>query len=65
MFMKKGLVALGCMNGVLFFGTTNAIMDDMITNLKRYFNLKVEEDVFAFLGIEIIREKNGETISLR
>ena len=65
MFMKKGLIALMYVDNLLFFGTTDAIIDEMIANLKRDFDLKVEEDVFAFLGIEIVRDKKGNAISLR
>ena len=65
MFMKKGLVALVYVDDVLFFGTSDAIIDEMIATLKRDFDLKVEEDVFAFLGIEIIKDKKGNAISLR
>ena len=42
------------MDNVLFFGTSDAIIDEMIATLKRDFDLKVKEDVFDFLGIEII-----------
>ena len=65
MFMKKGLVVLVYVDDVLFFGTTDAIIDEMIANLKRDFDLKVKKDVFAFLDIEIIRDKKGNAISLR
>ena len=65
MFMKKGLVALVYVDDVLFFGMLDAIIDEMIATLKRDFDLKVEEDVFAFLGIEIIKDKKGNAISLR
>ena len=51
MFMKKRLVSLVYVDDVLFFGTTDAIIDKMISNLKRDFDLKVEENVFPFLGI--------------
>ena len=33
--------------------------------LKKDFDLKVEEDVFAFLGIKILKDKKGNAISLR
>ena len=38
-------------------------IDEMIANLEKDFDLKVEEDAFAFLGIEMIRDKKGNTIS--
>ena len=65
MFMKKGLVALVYVDDALFFGTTDAIIDEMIANTKRDFDLKVEADVFAFLEIEIVKDKKGNVISLR
>ena len=45
-FMKKGLVALVYEDDILFFSTTDAIIDKMIANLKKDFDLTVEEDVF-------------------
>ena len=51
MFMEKGLISPVYVDDVLFFGTTDAIIDKMISNLKRDFDLKVEENVFPFLGI--------------
>ena len=60
MFMKKGLVSLVYVDDVLFFGTSYAIIDEMIATLKRGFDLKVEVDEFAFLGIEIIKDKKGK-----
>ena len=55
--MKKGLVVLVHVDDVVFFGTTDAIIDEMIANLKMDFDLKVEEDVFTFLGIELVEDK--------
>ena len=52
------------MDGILFFGTTGAIIDEMIANLKKDFDLKAEADVFAFLGIEMIKDKKRNAISL-
>ena len=43
---------------------TDAIIDEMIANLKIDFALKVEADVFAFLGNEVIKDKKGNAISL-
>ena len=65
MFMKKGLVAFVYMGDVLFFGTTYAIIDEMTANLKMNFDFKVEENVFAFLSIKIIKDKKENAISLR
>ena len=64
MFMKKGHVALVYMDDMLFFGTTYMAIDKMIANLKKVFDLKVEDDVFAFLDIKIIKAKKGNAISL-
>ena len=50
MFMNNMLVALVYVDNVLFFGTSDAIIDEMIATLKRDFDLKVEEDVLAFFG---------------
>ena len=45
---------------------TNAIIDEMIVSLKKDFDLKqVKEDVFAFLGIKIIKDNKENAIFLR
>ena len=62
--MKKWQAVLVYVDDVLFFSTTDAIIDKMIANLKKDFDLKVEEDVFAFLEIKIIQDKKGNMISL-
>ena len=65
MFMKEGLVVLVYVDDILFIGKSDAMIDEMIANLKRDFDLKVEVDEFAFLGIEIIKDKKANAISLR
>ena len=59
LFLKKGLVALVYVDDVLFFGKSDAIIDEMIANLKRDFDLKVEGTVDAFLGVEVLEHKKG------
>mmetsp|Transcript_31063 Transcript_31063/g.45455 ORF Transcript_31063/g.45455 Transcript_31063/m.45455 type:complete len:340 (+) Transcript_31063:1620-2639(+) len=58
--MKKDLIALVYVDDVLFFGTTEKIIDEMIKDLQKDFDLNVEDDVFAFLGIEIFKNKQGQ-----
>ena len=65
MFMKKGLIALVYVHDALFFGTTDAIIDEVVANLKQDLDLKVEQDVFALLDVKIISGKKGNVISLR
>ena len=40
MFMKKGLVVLAYVDDVMFFGTIDAIIYEMIANLKKDFGLR-------------------------
>ena len=60
LFMKKDLIALVYVDDVLFFGTTEKIIDAMIKDLQKDFDLNVEDDEFAFLGIEIFKNKQGQ-----
>ena len=64
MFIKKGLVDLVYKDNILFCGMSDAIINEMIATLKRDLDLKVEADVFAFLGNEIIKYKKGNAIFL-
>eukprot|EP00816_Leptocylindrus_hargravesii_P012686 CAMPEP_0196824834 /NCGR_PEP_ID=MMETSP1362-20130617/92709_1 /TAXON_ID=163516 /ORGANISM="Leptocylindrus danicus, Strain CCMP1856" /LENGTH=182 /DNA_ID=CAMNT_0042205181 /DNA_START=6642 /DNA_END=7190 /DNA_ORIENTATION=+ len=36
------------------------IIDDMVENLQKDFDLNVEDNMFAFLGIEMYKDKNGK-----
>jgi len=60
MFMKKKLIVLVYVNDVLFFGMTEKIIGDMIEDLQKDFDLNVEDSMFAFLGIEMFKDKKGK-----
>ena len=42
MFLKKGLVALVYVDDVLFFGTSDKMIDKVIRDLKKNFDLSKE-----------------------
>ena len=48
-----------------FFGKNGQILDKMIEDLKREFDLKHEGDVGAFLGIDIVRNENDGSSTLK
>ena len=60
MFMKKGLVALVYVDDVLFFGTLDKSIDNVIGDLKKNFDLSEEGTVEAFLGMEISDHNKGK-----
>ena len=57
LFLKKDLVALVYVDGVLFFGKTDKIIDKMISSLQKDLDLNVEGTVEAFLGVEVMEHK--------
>ena len=48
--MKKGLVALVYVDDVLSFGTSDKMIDKIIRDLKKNFDLSEEGTVEDFLG---------------
>ena len=59
LFLMDDLVALVYVDDVLFFGKSEKIIDNMIASLKKEFDLNVEGSVEAFLGVEVIKHKDG------
>lgn len=61
MFIGDGMVTLTYVDDVLFFGRDSKKIDAKIKAIEaRGFKLTIEEDVYAFLGVEVIRLPNGE-----
>jgi hypothetical protein len=62
MFVGDGMVVLTYVDDLLFFGGPEADrIDALIKSIKeRGYELTVEEDVYAFLGVEVIRHSTGE-----
>ena len=61
MYIGDGMVTLTYVDDVLFSGRDSKKIDAKIKAIKaRGFKLTIEEDVYAFLGVEVIRLPNGE-----
>ena len=65
LFSKNGVIILVYVDDCLFFGKNGQILDEMIEDLKKEFNLKHERDVGAFLGINIVRNENDGSFTLK
>ncbi|MGH7954625.1 MAG: reverse transcriptase domain-containing protein, partial [Gloeomargaritales cyanobacterium] len=55
---EKNIICLIYIDDCLFFARTDAAIDEMIQDLKQEFELVVEQDVNAYLGIELKRSGN-------
>ena len=61
MFIGDGMVVLTYVDDVLFFGKDGSKIDPKIKAIEaRGFKLRIEDDVYAFLGVEVVRLPNGE-----
>ena len=65
LFSKNGVIILVYVDDCLFFGKNGQILDEMIEDLKKEFDLKHEGDVRAFLGIDIVRNENDGSFMLK
>ena len=59
LFLKDDIVALVYVDDVLFFARTDELIDEVIEDLKKEFDLKVEGTVTAFLGMEVHTNQKG------
>ena len=60
MFIGPDMILLTYVDDVLFFGKDGSKIDAKIKSIKaRGFKLTIEEDVYAFLGVEVCRLPNG------
>jgi hypothetical protein len=65
MYCGDGVICLTYVDDCLFFGKDQAVIDNKIARIQASgLKLTVEEDIFAFLGVEIVRKANGD-IELR
>ena len=48
------------MDDCSFFAKNQADIDVLIVDLKQDFDLEVEEDVYAFLGVEVTKDEHGK-----
>ena len=66
-YFGKGMLILVYVDDVLVFGPSQEHIDDMLGNLKNSkMEFSVEEDVYAFLGVELKRnEATGEVTLLQ
>ncbi len=64
-FVHEDMVCVVYCDDVLFFGRDSTKVDEMIKNLKGEFDLTEEEDVYAFLGVQLERDKETGSITLK
>ena len=57
-----GMVVLVCVDDCLFFARDKSQIDAVISNLKKRFSLTVEDDVYAFLGIEVEQQTDSQGV---
>ena len=61
MFVGDGVVCLTYVDDCLFFGKDQSKIDEKIELIQRDgLKLTVEEDIYAFLGVEVDRKSNGD-----
>ena len=61
MFIGDDIILLTYVDDVLFFGKSSAKIDAKIKAIQaRGFKLTIEDDVYAFLGVEVHQLANGE-----
>ena len=61
MFVGDGVVCLTYVDDGLFFGKDQSKIDEKIELIQRDgLKLTVEEDIYAFLGVEVDRKSNGD-----
>ena len=65
LFFGKGLVLLVYVDDILVFGPNKHNIDELIKELKdKKMNLTVEDDVYAFLGVEVKTDSKEGVIKL-
>ena len=61
MFVGDGIICLTYVDDCLFFGKDQAKIDEKIELIQRDgLKLTVEDDIYAFLGVEVDRKSNGD-----
>ena len=57
--LHKYIICVIYVDDTIFFAKTQSIIDDMIKNLRKSFELTDEGNVEAFLGIQVTHHTNG------
>jgi hypothetical protein len=61
MYCGDGVIVLTYVDDCLFFGKDKTKIDRKIQNIQASgLKLTVEDDIYAFLGVEVIRKENGQ-----
>ena len=60
LYIKDDIICLVYVDDTIFFAKEEKVIDDMITELQKDFDLTDEGDVEAFLGIKIEHHTNGD-----
>jgi len=60
LFIKDDIICLIYVDDTIFFAKNQEIIDDMISNLKKDFDLTDEGDVDAFLGVQFDYLEDGQ-----
>ena len=65
LFVKDGVICLVYVDNCLFFGTSNEKIHELIKEIEAAgFTLTIENDVYAFLGVEVKFDKTTGAVSL-
>jgi Reverse transcriptase (RNA-dependent DNA polymerase) len=60
-YYADGVMAVTYVDDVLFFGTDPNLIDSKIASIKSNgLELTIEDDIYAFLGVEVTRKPEGE-----
>jgi len=63
-FYKEGIILISWVDDCLIFAKDKQRADELIKDLQRSFTLTEEDDVSAYLGVEVNIDKVSDTISL-
>jgi len=63
-FYKDGIILISWVDDCLIFAKSKSYADDLIKNLQSSFTLTEEEDVSAYLGVEVNVDGDSDTVSL-
>jgi Reverse transcriptase (RNA-dependent DNA polymerase) len=64
LFIHKDMICLVYVDDCLFFAKDGSKIDAMIADLQKTFEMTIEGDVSAFLGIQFKRDENNASITL-
>jgi hypothetical protein len=64
LFTNGDTIVLFWVNDCIFYSNTHNRIDNLILSLKDEFLLEREEDMAGFLGINITRDKNNDSLTI-